>query len=168
MELETTFRSLDGTALAGTVTAPEAAAERLAVLVHGAGVTREGDFLPRIAARLAEAGTRCLRFDLRAHGASGGQPQDITIAAVANDIRAAADHLRAESGLDLPATVIAASFSGGAAALHAAHRPDDVERLVLLYPRLAYRERYITSRPYTDPAGYLSAEAAQALDGQGF
>ncbi|MEU5430918.1 alpha/beta fold hydrolase [Streptomyces olivoreticuli] len=169
MELETAFRSLDGTALAGTVTVPERPAGRLAVLVHGAGVTRhEGGFFTRIAAALAGAGVRCLRFDLRAHGASGGRPQDITIAGVANDVRAACDHLRAGSSLDRPVSVIAASFSGGAATLNAAYRPGDIERLVLLYPRLDYRERYVTSRPYVDNGDYLSAGAAKALDADGF
>ncbi|MEU1826682.1 alpha/beta hydrolase [Streptomyces abikoensis] len=167
-ERETAFRSLDGTALVGTVTAPDGPVSGIAVLVHGAGVTRhEGGFFTRIAVGLARVGVRCLRFDLRAHGASGGRPEDITIAGVANDIKAAGDHLRAESGLE-SVHVIAASFSGGAAALHAAHRPGEVERLVLLYPRLDYRERYITSRPYTDANGYLSAEAVKALEEQGF
>lgn len=167
-ELETAFRSLDGTALAGTVSAPSEVVNGLAVLVHGAGVTREeGGFFARLAAGLARAGIRCLRFDLRAHGASAGRPEEITIAGVANDIRAAGDHLRVESGLDRPVHVIAASFSGGAAALHAAHRPQDVERLVLLNPRIDYRERYITSRPYVTE-DYLSAGAAKALEEQGF
>ncbi|WP_424888995.1 alpha/beta hydrolase [Streptomyces sp. XH2] len=133
--LETAFRPFDGTALAGTVTVPEGLAGGLAVRVHGAGGTRnEGGFFSRIAAALAGAGVRCLRFDLRAHGVSGGRLRDITIAGVADDIRAACDHVRAGSGLDRPASVIAASFSGGAATLHAAHRPEGVGRLVLPRP----------------------------------
>ncbi|MGA5134854.1 alpha/beta hydrolase [Streptomyces olivoreticuli] len=167
-ELETAFRSLDGTALAGTMTSAPGPVGALAVLVHGAGVTREeGGFFTRLAAGLAGAGVRCLRFDLRAHGASGGRPEDITITGVTNDIRAACDHLRAESGSSRPVHVIAASFSGGAAALHAAHRPQDVARLVLLNPRIDYRERYVTSRSYFD-GDYLSEQAAKALDERGF
>ncbi|MFC5149912.1 alpha/beta hydrolase [Streptomyces aureoversilis] len=167
--METAFRSLDGTALTGTVTVTEVAAGGLAVLVHGAGVTRdEGGFFTRIAAALAGVGVCCLRFDLRSHGVSGGRPRDITIAGVANDVRAACDHVRAVGGFDRPVSVLAASFSGGAATLHAAHRPGDVERLVLLYPRLDYRERYVTSRPYVGSGDYLSAEAAKALDTNGF
>ncbi|MCY0930979.1 alpha/beta hydrolase [Streptomyces sp. H27-H1] len=166
--LEVGFRSLDGTALMGTVTVPEQTTAGLAVLVHGAGVTRhEGGFFTRLAAGLAHSGVRCLRFDLRAHGASGGQAQEVTIAGVANDIRAASDHLRAEVGMDRPVHVIAASFSGGAAALHAAYRPQDVDRLVLLNPRLDYRDRYVTSRPYFD-ADYITASAARDLDERGF
>jgi pimeloyl-ACP methyl ester carboxylesterase len=167
-ELETAFRSLDGTALSGTVTIPGNSASGLAVLVHGAGVTRhEGGFFTRLTAGLARAGIRCLRFDLRAHGASGGRPEEVTITGVTNDIRAACDHLRAESGQSSPVHVIAASFSGGAAALHAAYRPQDVERLVLLNPRLDYRERYITSRPYFE-GDYIAPQAAQDLDERGF
>jgi uncharacterized protein len=63
--------------------------------------------------------------------------------------------------------VVSASFSGGACALHAGHRPNDVGKLVLLNPRLDYRERYTTSRPgWSDD--YLSAEAAHELDERGF
>ncbi|MFE2270735.1 alpha/beta hydrolase [Streptomyces lavendulae] len=168
-EWEVRFRSLDGTALVGTLLAPERAAPvGLAVLVHGAGVTREeGGFFTRLANSLAAAGVLSLRFDLRAHGASGGRPADITMAGVANDIRAAADRLRRERAVDGPLHVIAASFSGGAAALHAGARPQEVDRLVLLNPRLDYRERYVDSRPYFD-GDYISTTAGRDLDERGF
>ncbi|MGK5639052.1 alpha/beta hydrolase [Streptomyces sp. URMC 126] len=169
-ESETTFRSLDGTTLTGTLTTPDGQPVRgLVILAHGAGVTREeGGFFTRLATGLAAAGFRSLRFDLRAHGASAGRPEDVTIAGVANDIRAASDHLRAaHSGPGRAVDVIAASFSGGAAALHTAHRPRDVRRLVLLNPRLDYHERYATSRPYVT-ADYLTPEAAETLDRQGY
>ncbi|KJY18864.1 alpha/beta hydrolase [Streptomyces katrae] len=165
---EVRFRSLDGTELVGTVTAPAGVAKGCAVLVHGAGVTREeGGFFGRLAAGLATASVLSLRFDLRAHGASGGRPQDITIAGVANDVRAAVDQVRREWGADGAPHVIAASFSGGAAALHAAYRPQDVGRLVLLNPRLDYRDRYVDSRPYFE-GDYISGSAARALDEAGF
>ncbi|MFJ3882013.1 alpha/beta hydrolase [Streptomyces sp. NPDC090077] len=168
-EWEVQFRSLDGTKLEGTVAAPSTVgAAGTAVLVHGAGVTREeGGFFRRLAEGLAAVGVQSLRFDLRAHGSSGGRPQDITIAGVANDIRAAGDHLRRETGAAGPPHVIAASFSGGAAALHAASRPQDVERLVLLNPRLDYRDRYVDSRPYFEH-DYISATAAHDLNERGF
>ncbi|MFF3675914.1 alpha/beta hydrolase [Streptomyces sp. NPDC002120] len=168
-EWEVRFRSLDGTVPVGTVTAvPEAPAVGAVVLVHGAGVTREeGGFFARLADGLAAAGLRVLRFDLRAHGTSGGRAQDITIAGVSNDIRAASDHLRQVVGFDGPFHVVAASFSGGAAALHAAHRPGDVDRLVLLNPRLDYRDRYVDSRPYFD-GDYITNTGARDLDERGF
>ncbi|WP_407841417.1 alpha/beta hydrolase [Streptomyces sp. DSM 116496] len=168
-EREVRFRSLDGTALVGTVRVPRGTPTAgLVVLVHGAGVTREeGGFFTRLAEGLAAAGLVSLRFDLRAHGASGGRPVEITMAGVANDIRAAADHLREQTGLDGPLHVIAASFSGGAAALYAGSRPRDVDRLVLLNPRLDYRDRYVDSRPYFD-GDYISTTAGRDLDERGF
>ncbi|MFD5900076.1 alpha/beta hydrolase [Streptomyces microflavus] len=164
---ETSFQSLDGTALFGTI-ASAMTPVGLAILVHGSGVTREeGGFFTRLAAGLAASGITNLRFDLRAHGASGGSESELTIASVTNDIRAAGHHLLTHTGQQGPVHVIAASFSGGAAALHAAHRPDEVGKLVLLNPRLDYKERYVTSRPgWSDD--YLSKEMAARLDGQGF
>lgn len=165
---DTQFRSLDGTRLHGTIAAAERP-QALAVLVHGAGVTREeGGFFTRLATALAASRIENLRFDLRAHGQSAGREQDITMAGVANDIRAAADHLRAQAGtLDRPVHLIAASFSGGAAALVAANHVETVNRLVLLNPRLDYRDRYIVSRPYND-GDYLNETAARDLDEQGY
>lgn len=164
---ETAFQSLDGTALFGTVCSA-AAPGGMAVLVHGSGVTREeGGFFTRLAAGLAASGVTSLRFDLRAHGVSGGRESELTIASVSNDIRAAGDHLRERTRRRGPVHVVAASFSGGAAALHAAHRPGDVAKLVLLNPRLDYKERYVTSRPGWSE-DYLSGEAAARLEEQGF
>ncbi|SEG61976.1 hypothetical protein SAMN05444920_103513 [Nonomuraea solani] len=165
---ETAFRSLDGTALFGTIAAEGTTLNGVGVLVHGSGVTRdEGGFFTRMAAGLAAAGVPNLRFDLRAHGASGGRESELTIASVVNDVQAACDHLRSQTGWDGPVHVISASFSGGACALFAGHRPHDVSKLVLLNPRLDYRERYTTSRVgwVND---YLSSEMAQKLDDQGF
>ncbi len=166
-DYETEFRSLDGTALFGTVTPSPTHPAALAILAHGAGVTREeGGFFSRLAAGLAGVGITCLRFDLRAHGASGGRPADLTIAAVANDIRAAGDHLTEVTDLPGPVHVIAASFSGGAAAMHAARYPGDVGRLVLLNPRIDYKDRYITERSgWSD--NYLSPKRAAQLDKSG-
>ncbi|GAA4990012.1 alpha/beta fold hydrolase [Yinghuangia aomiensis] len=162
------FRSLDGTLLKGTLSAGGVAATGVAVLVHGSGVTREeGGFFTRLAVGLAQVGIPSLRFDLRAHGASEGRESELTIAAVANDVRAAVDCVRRETGWLGPVHVISASFSGGACALLASHRPDDVARLVLLNPRLDYRERYTTSRPGWS-ADYLSLEGARQLNEAGF
>lgn len=173
-ELDVAFGSLDGTALKGTLTVPERTAVGAAVLVHGAGVTRhEGGFFTRLAAGLAHEGVQCLRFDLRAHGASGGRAEEVTIAGVANDIRAASDHLRTEAGVDRPVHVIAASFSGGAAALHAAHRPQDVDRLVLLNPvwttgsgtSPAARTSTPTTSPRPPPGTWTSAATRRSPRG---
>ncbi|MGW0664583.1 alpha/beta hydrolase [Streptodolium elevatio] len=167
-DIEVAFRSLDGVTLQGTFTAAGSPSGRGAVLVHGSGVTREeGGFFTRLAAGLADAGVSSLRFDLRAHGASEGREAELTIAAVANDVRAAIDEVLRRIGNSGPVDVISASFSGGACALLAGRRPDDVARLVLLNPRLDYRERYTTSRPgWSDD--YLSPDGAQRLTEDGF
>ncbi|MFF2146187.1 alpha/beta hydrolase [Kitasatospora sp. NPDC058190] len=163
-DYETAFRSLDGTALFGTVTPSPTPPTSLAVLAHGAGVTREeGGFFGRLAAGLAAVGVTCLRFDLRAHGASSGRSADLTIAGVANDIRAAGDHLVGVTSQPGPVHVIAASFSGGAAAMHAGQYPGEVERLVLLNPRIDYKDRFITERAGWS-GNYLSSDRATQLD----
>ncbi|WP_243640334.1 alpha/beta hydrolase [Streptacidiphilus pinicola] len=72
---DTEFRSLDGTRLSGTLTMTTTTMAPVGgvVLAHGSGVTREeGGFFTRLAEGLAAAGVASLRFDLRAHGASGG------------------------------------------------------------------------------------------------
>ncbi len=163
-DYETEFRSLDGTALFGTVTPAPTTSTSLAVLAHGAGVTREeGGFFGRLAAGLAAVGITCLRFDLRAHGASGGRAADLTIAGVANDIRAACDHLAVVAGRPGPVHVIAASFSGGAAAMHAGQYPGEIGRLVLLNPRIDYKDRFITERAGWS-GNYLAPDRAAQLD----
>ncbi|WP_042459597.1 alpha/beta hydrolase [Streptacidiphilus jiangxiensis] len=164
---DTDFRSLDGTRLSGTLTTSSAEPVGSAVLAHGSGVTREeGGFFARLAEGLAAAGVTNLRFDLRAHGASAGRAADLTIAGVANDIRAASDHLRSSTGQSGPVHVIAASFSGGAAALHAAHYPEGVGRLVLLNPRINYKDMYVKERSGWS-GDYLSADRAAELDRTG-
>jgi pimeloyl-ACP methyl ester carboxylesterase len=68
-----TFDSLDGLELRGTVTKGGPGAARGLVLVHGGGVTRdEGGFFTRLAAGAARRGAVALRFDFRGHGKSGG------------------------------------------------------------------------------------------------
>jgi len=68
---ETSFRTLDGLRLAGTLVDPEDPPVGAVVLVHGGGVTREeGGFFKRLADGLGEAGLASLRFDLRGHGRS--------------------------------------------------------------------------------------------------
>ncbi|MEW1545864.1 alpha/beta hydrolase [Streptomyces tsukubensis] len=168
MNQETTFRALDGTALSGTFLPAGGSFAGAVVLVHGSGVTREeGGFFTRLATALAEAGVASLRFDLRAHGSSAGREEELTIAAVANDVRAAGEHVNEHTGRSGPVHVIAASFAGGAAALHAARRPDSVGKLVLLNPRLDYKERYVT--PGLGWSGdRLTPDSARSLDERGF
>ena len=162
-----TFCTLDGLRLAGTLVTPEQLSDRAAVLVHGGGVTREeGGFFTRLAAGLAEAGVASLRFDLRGHGESEGRQEELTLAAILNDIRVALAHVRESTGASR-LSLLGASFSGGVCAYYAAKRPDTIDRLVLLNPQLDYKQRTIDSRPYwTDD--YLSDDMARLLTEQGY
>jgi pimeloyl-ACP methyl ester carboxylesterase len=162
-----TLRTLDGLHLAATLVAPIEPAERAVVLVHGGGVTREeGGFFTRLAAGLGEARVASLRFDLRGHGESEGQQEELTLAAILNDIRVALAHVREWTGASR-ITLLGASFSGGVCGYYAAKRPEEIDRLVLLNPQLDYKKRTIDSRPYwTDD--YLSDEMAHQLTEQGY
>jgi len=137
------------------------------VLVHGGGVTRqEGGFYARLASGLEEAGLPSLRFDFRAHGESEGQGEDLTIAGVANDIRAAVSHVRETTGSG-PVGLIGASFGGGISAFFAARHPDQVRRVVLFNPLLDYKKRFIDDKPEWD-GDQISEQAGQKLTAQGF
>jgi alpha-beta hydrolase superfamily lysophospholipase len=164
---ETEFASLDGTVLRGTVVRPRSLSAHGVVLVHGGGVTREeGGFFARIAQGLVDAEISSLRFDFRGHGTSGGRQEDLTLAGVANDVRAAVAHLVDLAEVE-SLSVLGASFGGGIAALFAAHHPERVRSLVLINPLFDYKRRLIDEKPYwsndrIDPA------AAKELAEHGF
>jgi uncharacterized protein len=96
--------ALDGRRLAATLVDPGAAG-RAVVLVHGGGVTREeGGFFTRLADGLAGARVASLRFDLRGHGRSEGRLEDLTLAAVLNDIRVALSEVKRMTSASAPST----------------------------------------------------------------
>jgi len=147
-EQSTEFRSLDGLRLSGTLTLSSGVPRTTAVLVHGGGVTRdEGGFFNRLAAGLSRTGIASLRFDLRGHGASEGRQEDLTLAGIMNDIRAAVAHLSDITAIS-PVNVIGASFGGGISGCFAAHHPGLVRRLVLFNPLIEYKKRFIDDKPY--------------------
>jgi alpha-beta hydrolase superfamily lysophospholipase len=159
-----TFRSHDGTRLAGTLTSAQDAS-RSAVLVHGGGVTRhEGGFYVRLADTLAVGGITSLRFDLRGHGTSGGRQEELTLAAAANDVRAAIDEVCAA---DVPVTLIGTSFSGGVCALVAAAETPGLRSLVLFNPLLDYKRRFVDEKPYWS-SDRIDPEFADELDRRGY
>lgn len=163
----TMIRTLDGLNLAGTVVTPDGTPKRAVVLVHGGGVTREeGGFFTRLAVGLGEAGVASLRFDLRGHGESEGQQEELTLSAILNDIRVAIAQVWEAIGTS-DVSLLGASFSGGLCAYYAAKCPDEVARLVLLNPRFDYKKRTIDSKPYWSD-DYLDDEVAQQLTEQGY
>ncbi len=162
-----TFRTLDGLHLAATLVTPDGQPERALVLVHGGGVTREeGGFFTRLAGGLGEAGVASLRFDLRGHGESEGRQEELTLAAILNDIRVALAHVRDATGARR-LSLLGASFAGGVCAYYAARRPGELDRLVLLNPQLDYKQRTIDSRTYWSD-DQLDEEMARQLERDGF
>ena len=167
-EKQVAFTSLDGLRLSGTLVRPDQTAGRPVVLVHGGGVTREeGGFFTRLAAGLADAGLPSLRFDLRAHGESEGRKEELTLSGGANDVRAAAEFLMAETG-DETVSLIAASFGGGLAVLHTARYLETVHRLALVNPALFYKRRYVDGKPERWQNDRLTEAAAAVLERDGF
>lgn len=165
--IDTTLRTLDGLHLAGTLVTHEVASDRVAVLVHGGGVTREeGGFFTRLAAGLGEGRVASLRFDLRGHGESDGRQEEMTLSAHLNDIRVALAYAREATGASM-LSLIGTSFGGGLCAYYAAKRSDELTRLVLLNPQLNYKDRYVDQKPHwTDD--YLDDEAACQLSERGY
>jgi uncharacterized protein len=162
----TTVRTCDGLHLSGTLVLPDGAGQA-AVLVHGGGVTREeGGFFARLAAGLAEAGIASLRCDLRGHGDSEGRQEDLTIAGILADIRAAIAGVCSRVGTDR-VTLLGTSFSGGICAYYAAQHPAELASLVMLNPLLNYRKRLIDDKPYWRN-GQISDEAGRELLNQGY
>ncbi|MFC4857059.1 alpha/beta hydrolase [Actinophytocola glycyrrhizae] len=165
MSVEVSVRTLDGTRLSGTFTTPEEP-RRAVLMVHGAGVTRdEVGLYPLLAEALAAAGVASLRLDLPGHGTSGGRRADLTLSGLLNALDAATAKVAALTGLARTG-IVAASLSGGVSAYFAAHREEIVDRLVLLYPLLDYRRRFVFGKPWWTGTE-VTGEAAETLDRQG-
>ena len=175
-EEEVMFSSADGTALRGTLRA--APRPRMGVLfVHGITVDRDEDgFYSTFAARLDGTDATSLRFDLRAHGKSGGSYEGVTLSGVINDIGSAYGLLASRLPPGAPAFVVAASFGGGLAACWAAelaagshaHGHDVPPKgLVLLNPLFDYGKRMIFDKPYWSGAG-LTEGGVSRLSGRGW
>ena len=87
-----------------------------------------------------------LRFDLRGHGASQGKYNEITLAAVINDIDSAVNEFQKHVPSHIPLIIIAASFSGGLASYWAFENSNKIHSIVLLNPVLNYGEHMLFSK----------------------
>jgi pimeloyl-ACP methyl ester carboxylesterase len=99
------------------------------LLVHGFASTKEINWaFPGWVSTLRRAGRRAIALDNRGHGRSSKlyRPQDYTIAAMASDVRALADHLGVER-----ADFIGYSMGARICAFLAAHDPARVRAAVL-------------------------------------
>ncbi|GAA2471544.1 alpha/beta hydrolase [Winogradskya humida] len=163
----TSFRSADGLLLRGSFEVPTTAPTSSVVLVHGGGATREeGGFFTRLAHGLAKRRVASLRFDLRGHGESAGQQEDLTLSGVVNDIHAAVAEVRRLAG-DVPVNILGASFGGGICAYFTAQYPDDVAKLVLINPLINYKKRFVDDKPYWSH-DQINDDAGRELSRNGF
>jgi hypothetical protein len=128
--------------LAGTLTTPPQVAGRLRhpaiVLVGGSGrVDREANvagipIFAQLAGALAERGFVVLRYDKRAVGQSGGRDERADIQDYADDLIAAVKWLGKRKEVDSDRITVAGHSEGGAVAMVAATREDDIASLVLM------------------------------------
>ncbi|HJR61078.1 MAG TPA: alpha/beta fold hydrolase [Vicinamibacterales bacterium] len=131
-----------GFTLAGTITTPPQVAGRLRhpaiVLVAGSGrVDREANvagvpIFTQLAGALAERGFVVLRYDKRAVGQSGGRDERATIQDYAEDLIAAVKWLRKRKDVDRERIAVAGHSEGGAVAMIAAGKEDEIGSLVLI------------------------------------
>jgi pimeloyl-ACP methyl ester carboxylesterase len=131
-----------GFSLAGTVTTPPQVAGRMRhpaiVLVAGSGrVDREANvagipIFTQLAGALAERGFVVVRYDKRAVGQSGGRDERATIDDYAQDLIAVVKWLRKRDDVDRERITVAGHSEGGAVAMIAAGKEDDIKSLVLI------------------------------------
>lgn len=105
----------------------------LVIVMHGITGSKEDPVVVAIAAALRACGVATLRFDFNGHGASDGDPVDMTVPHEIDD--ALAVHRYARS-LDTVSTIglVGHSQGGVVAGLVAAQLVDEITALVLLAP----------------------------------
>ncbi len=128
--------------LAGTITTPPQLAGRLRhpaiVLVTGSGrVDREATvagvpIFAQLAGTLADRGFVVLRYDKRAVGQSGGRDERARLDDYAEDLIAAVKWLRKRKDVDPTRVAVAGHSEGGAVAMLAAAKEEDITSLVLV------------------------------------
>ena len=130
-----TFSSFDGTALAGEFFESSNRPAPGVVLVHMLS-RNKGDWrdLPD---RIRDAGLTALTIDLRGHGSSSGSAGDL--AAMVQDVRAAAQWLASRPNVRPDAVAIVGASLGASLALLAAPELPQVRAVAVLSPSLDYR-----------------------------
>jgi pimeloyl-ACP methyl ester carboxylesterase len=128
--------------LAATVTLPTQAAGRLrhpaVILVPGSGrVDREENvfgipIFTQLAGALAERGYLVVRYDKRGVGQSGGRDERATIEDYADDVLAVRKWLSKRKDVDKRHISVVGHSEGGAVALIAGSREEDIASLVLI------------------------------------
>jgi hypothetical protein len=128
--------------LAGTLTMPPQVAGRLRhpaiVLIAGSGrVDREArvagiPIFTQLAGALAEQGFMVVRYDKRGVGQSGGRDERATIQDYAEDVLAVVKWLEQRKDVDDRRISLAGHSEGGAVAMIAGAKEDDIASLVLI------------------------------------
>jgi len=133
----------NGFVLASTLTRPTTTlpkGTRLPAIVlvsGGAGVDRDETvagvpIFGHLASALADAGFVVVRFDKRGVGQSGGRNESVTLADYSEDVRAVVRGLRKRKDVDSKRLAVVGYGEGGAVAMVAAQRDEDIKALVLL------------------------------------
>jgi alpha-beta hydrolase superfamily lysophospholipase len=152
-----TLRAADGVALAASYFEPSRRPAPAIVLVHMLTRTREDWY--SVATRLADAGFATLAVDLRGHGGSGGNADDL--AKMPLDLRAARAFFDQRSEASLGRVGLAgASLGANIAVLEAADDPA-IRSIALFSPGLDYKGVRIEAamKKYGDRPALLVAGA---------
>ena len=129
------FQSLDGTSLAGEFYESSNRPSPGVVLVHM--LTRNKSDWHGLPDRIRDAGITALTIDLRGHGGSSGSAGNL--AAMVQDVRAAAQWLAARQNVRPDAIGVVGASLGASLALLAAAELPQVRVIGLLSPSLDYR-----------------------------
>ncbi len=106
------------------------------ILVGGSGeLDRDGvafgvPILAQLAGALADAGYLVVRYDKRGVGQSGGRSESATLDDYAEDVRSVVRYLRKRKDVDNDRIAVAGHSEGGAVALLAAARTNDIKAVV--------------------------------------
>lgn len=168
VEREVTFGSRDGVPIHGTYVQAPTQSRGTVVLVHGLTESRDEafGFYKKFTLHLANQGFSSLRFDLRGHGISGLNYQDLTLFNAVSDIEAALRFVQDHTDKSV-IHLVGTSFGGGLAALTAALNRREFASLVLLCPNLDYISNWIVNKPYWDGFA-LTGEGACELSEHGY